>query len=108
MFTEDVSFRTVEVAHGYKVLKSGRGTGAPPALGGVAWARTGWEDAGLSACEDEAPRTGAGSCACEGRFRAEGGGFGVILVRVMIAAAKEEERKNDQGVTKADSIIGGR
>jgi len=26
----------------------------------------------------------------------------------MIAAAKEEERKNDQGVTEADSIIEGR
>ena len=89
-------------------MKYGRGMGAPPALGGVAWARTGWEDAGLSACEDEAPRTCGGSCARERRFRAEGGGFGVILVRVMIAAAKEEERKNNQGVTKADSIIEGR
>ena len=97
MFTEDVSFRRVELAQGYKVLKSGGGTEAPPALDGVAWAGADWEDAGLSACEEEAPRTCVESCACEGRFRADGGGFGVILVRVMIAAAKEEERKNDQG-----------
>ena len=98
----------MELAQGYRVLKSGRGTGAPPALDGVACAGTGCEDAGLTACEDEAPRTCVESCACEGRFRAEGGGFGVILVRVMIATAKEEERKNDQGVTEADSIIEGR
>ena len=49
MFTEDVSLRRVELAQGYKVLKSGKGTGAPSAIGGVAWARTGREDAGLSA-----------------------------------------------------------
>ena len=96
MFTDEVSFRRVEFAQGYKVSKSGGGTGAPPALDGVVWARADWEDTGLSACEEEAPRTCVGSCACEGRFRAEGGGFGVIFVRVMIATAKEEERKNNQ------------
>ena len=108
MFTDEVSFRRVGVAQGYSVLKSGRGTGAPPAFGGVAWARAVWEDAGLSACEEEAPRTWVGSCACEEGFRADGGGFGVIFVRVMIATAKEEERKNNQGVTEADSVMEGR
>ena len=93
MFTEDVSLRRVELAQGYKVLKSGKGTGAPPAIGGVAWARLGREDAGLSAWEDEAPRTRGGSCACEEGFRDEGGGFGVIFVRVIVAAAKEEEKE---------------
>jgi len=29
-------------------------------------------------------------------------------VRVMIATAKEEERKNDQGITEADSVMEGR
>jgi len=93
VFTEDVSLRRVEFTQGYKVLKSGGGTGAPPAIGGVAWAGTGQEDAGLSAWEDEAPRTRGGSCACEGRFRDEGGGFGVIFERVMVAAAKKEEKE---------------
>ena len=32
----------------------------------------------------------------------------MIFVRVMIATAKEEERKNDQGITEADSITEGR
>ena len=93
MFTKDVSLRRVELAQGYKVLKSGGGTGAPPAIGGVAWARTGREDAGLSAWEDEAPRTRGRSCACEGGFRDEGGGFRVIFERVMVAAAKKEEKE---------------
>ena len=93
MFTEDVSLKRVELAQGYRVLKSGKGTGAPPAIGGVAWARLGWEDAGLSAWEDEAPRTRGGWCACEEGFRDEGGGFEVIFVRVIVAAAKEEEKE---------------
>ena len=109
MFTEDVSLRRVELAQGYKVLKSGRGTGAPPALDGVAWAGADWEDAGLSAYAEEAPRTCVESCACGGGFRTDGGGFGVIFVRVMIATANEEERKKIiRRVTKADSIIEGR
>ena len=70
--------------------------GAPPAFGGVAWARAVWEDAGLTACEEGAPRTCVESCACEGGFRADGRGFGVIFVRVMIATANEEGRKNNQ------------
>ena len=35
-FTEEVSFNKVGVAHGYNFLKSGEGTEAPPATGGVA------------------------------------------------------------------------
>ena len=93
MFTEDVSLNRVELAQGWSFLKSGEGTGAPPVMGGVAWARLGREGAGLSAWEDEAPRARGGLCACEEGFRDEGGGFGVILERVMVEAAKEEERK---------------
>jgi len=53
----------------------------------------GREGAGLSACEEEAPRARGGSCACEEGFRDEGGGFGVIFERVIAEAAKEEEKK---------------
>ena len=71
-------------------MKSGKGTGAPPAIGGVAWARLGREDAGLSSWEDEAPRTRGGSCACEGGFvmKEEDSGW-----RVIVAAAKEKEKE---------------
>jgi len=34
-----------------------------------------------------------GSCACEEGFRVEGGGFGVIFERVIVEAAKEEEKE---------------
>ena len=81
------------VGPGIQGFEVWQGNGVPPALGGVAWARLGREDAGLSAWEDEAPRTRGGSCACEGGFRDEGGGFGVIFVRVIVAAAKEEEKE---------------
>ena len=60
MFTEDVSLKRVELAQGYRVLKSGGGTEAPPVTGGVAWAGLGREGAGLSAWEDEAPRARGG------------------------------------------------
>ena len=93
MFTGDVSLKRVELTQGYRVLKSGGGTEAPPVAGGAAWAGLGREGAGLSASEDEAPRARGGLCACEEGFRDEGGGFGVILERVMMEAAKEEERK---------------
>ena len=105
MFTEDVSLSRVKLAQGYNFLKSGVGTEAPPVTDGAAWARLGQEGAGLSAWEDEAPRTRGGSCACEEGFRDEGGGFGVIFVRAIVAAAKEEEKEKWSGVTEADSIM---
>ena len=91
MFTEDVSLKRVELAQGYRVLKSGGGTEAPPVAGGAAWARLGREGAGLSAWEEG--------------FRVEGGGFGVIFERVIVEAAKEEEKEKRSGFTEADSIM---
>ena len=47
-----------------------------------------------------------GLCAWEEGFRDEGGGFGVIFERVIVEAAKEEEKEKWSGFAEVDSIIG--
>ena len=39
------------------------------------------------------PRARGGSYACEEGFHDEGGGFGVIFERIIVEAAKEEEKE---------------
>jgi len=66
---------------------------APPATGGVAWARLGRKVAGLSAWEEGAPDARGRLCAWDGGFRDERGGFAVVFVRAITGNAKEKGKE---------------